>query len=267
MKAPPTHLVTGANAGIGLEVARGLARTGARVVLACRDATKAEAARDSILAGLPAAQIELLLVDLASQRSIREAAASFAASHPTLDVLVNNAAVVSDTRKETGEGVELVFATNVLAYHLLTKLLLPLLERAPAARIVNVASTMAGGLDLTDVEWKRRRYDGASAYSQSKQANRMLTWALARRQKGTKVTANAAHPGAVNTPLLHALFPGMRGRTTTKGAETLVWLATSLEAAGVSGTFWSDLRESRCSFHDEPAEEALWALCERMTGS
>ena len=267
MAAPSTYLVTGANAGIGLEVARGLARPGTRVVLACRDATKAEAARASILAGQPAAQVELVIVDLASQRSIREAAASFAASHPTLDVLVNNAAVVSDTRKETAEGVELVFATNVLAYHLLTRSLLPLLERAPAARIVNVASMMAGGLDVEDVEWKRRRYDSASAYSQSKQANRMLTWALARRLYGSKVTANAVHPGAVNTPLLHALFPGMGGRTTAKGAETILWLATSPEAAGVSGKFWSDLRESGCSFHNERAEEALWALCDRMTGS
>jgi NAD(P)-dependent dehydrogenase (short-subunit alcohol dehydrogenase family) len=263
---PPTHLVTGANAGIGLEIARGLARAGAHVVLACRNPAKAEAARRSILEAQPSARVELLIVDLASQRSIREAAASFASGHSSLDVVVNNAAAVSDTRQESVDGIELTFATNVLAYHLLSNLLRPLLERAPAARVVNVASMMAGGLDLSDVEWKRRSYNSADAYSQSKQCNRMLTWAFARRLRGTRVTANAMHPGAVDTALLHALIPGMQGRSTTKGAETAVWLSTSAETAGVSGKFWCDLRETPCRFHDKAAEEALWEMCDRMSG-
>jgi NAD(P)-dependent dehydrogenase (short-subunit alcohol dehydrogenase family) len=264
----PTHLVTGANAGIGFEIVRGLAATGAHVVMACRDLAKAEAARAVLLKDAPGASLEILHVDLASQASIRAAAASFTERHPTLDVLVNNAAAVSQTRKTTADGIELTFATNVLGYHLLTSLLRPLLERASpgGARIVNVASMMASDLDLRDVEWKRRRYDPSSAYAQSKQANRMLTWALARRLEGTGVTANAMHPGAVDTALLHALIPGMRGRSTSQGAETGIYLATSADVAGVSGRFWSDLREVPCRFRGEAEEEALWTLCDRMTG-
>jgi NAD(P)-dependent dehydrogenase (short-subunit alcohol dehydrogenase family) len=209
---------------------------------------------------------ELLVVDFASQKSIRAAAAAFAKSHDTLDVLVNNAAVVSETRRESADGIELTLATNVLGYHLFTKLLRPLLDHAPAGRVVNVASMMAYDLDLTDVEWRKRRYTQASAYAQTKQANRMLTWALSRRLAGTRVTANAMHPGAVATPLLHALAPGLQGRTTAKGAETAIWLATSPEMAGVTGRFWSDMHETRCGFRDDAQEDALWDLCERMTG-
>jgi len=261
----PTHLVTGASAGIGLEVARGLALSGAHVVLACRDRAKGEAAIAALLEAHPDASLELALVDLSSQRSIRAAAAAVALAHPALDVLVNNAAVVCKARQESVDGIELTWATNVLGYHLWTALLRPSLEAAPAARVVNVASMMAYDLDLADVEWKRRRYDASSAYAQSKQANRMWTWALARRLAGTRVTANAMHPGAVATPLLHALAPGMSGRTTAKGAETAIWLATSPEVAGVTGRFWSDRRETPCSFRGLEGEEALWRLCEEMT--
>jgi len=275
MTARPTHLVTGANVGIGLAIARGLAvaEPHAHVVLVCRDRAKGEAAQRALLEGLgETAQrpsTELLIVDLSSQRSIRSAAATFAEKHSSLDVLVNNAAVAPDARQESVDGIELTWATNVLGYHLLTSLLEPLLERAAAARVVNVASMMAGGLDVTDVEWKRRRYDTSAAYAQSKQANRMLTWQLARRltRTGTRVTANALHPGAVDTRLLHALIPGMRGRTTSKGAETAVWLATSADVAGMTGRFWSDLCETPCAFHDEKAEDQLFALCERMTAA
>jgi NAD(P)-dependent dehydrogenase (short-subunit alcohol dehydrogenase family) len=270
MKPRPIHLVTGANTGIGLEIARGLAGSGAHVVLACRDARKGDAARASIDATVREASTELLVVDLASQASIRRAAAAFSKAHAALDVLVNNAAVISDSRQVTDEGIELVFATNVLGYHLLTALMRPLLEQATSGRgrVVNVASAMAYGLDVSDVEWKRRSYDVSAAYAQSKQANRMLTWALARRlaKAGSRVTANAMHPGPVDTPLLHALLPGMKGRTTAKGAETAVWLATSADVEGTTGRFWGDLREMPCSFRDEAREDALWSLCDRMCG-
>jgi len=260
-----THLVTGANAGIGLEIARGLVRAGVHVVMACRSREKATASRAALLAESPASTIDIVDVDLSSQASIRAAAEVFAKEHASLDGLVNNAGVVNKTRRESPDGIELTFATNVLGYHLLASLLRPLLERAPSARIVNVASAMAYDLDLEDIEWKRRPYDASSAYAASKQANRMLTWALARRLEGTRVTANAMHPGPVTTPLLHALAPGMRGRTTAQGAETAVWLATSPDVAGVSGRFWSDLHEVPCKYRDTESEERLWAVCERLT--
>jgi NAD(P)-dependent dehydrogenase (short-subunit alcohol dehydrogenase family) len=258
-------LVTGANAGIGFEIAKGLARTGASLLLACRDPSKGEAARSLIAAETRNPAVALLIVDLASQRSIRAAAREFAEKHSTLDVLVNNAGVGLRSRQESPDGIELTLATNVLGYHLLTALLLDPLRRAEAARIVNVASTYAFGLDLEDVEFRRRPYEPVTAYTQSKQANRMLTWALARRLEGTSVTANAMAPGAVDTALLHTLAPGSSGRTPAQGADTAIWLATSPEVAGVSGRFWFDRRERRCEFRSVDQEEALWALCDRMT--
>jgi NAD(P)-dependent dehydrogenase (short-subunit alcohol dehydrogenase family) len=259
-------LVTGANTGIGFEVARGLARCGFRVVLVCRDRAKGEAARNTIASETRDPEVEVLVVDLASQSSIRSAAQEFSRKHDVLDVLVNNAGMSSPTRRESPEGIELTFATNVLGYHLLTGQLLELLRRAPAARVINTASMMAYGLDLDDVNFKRRRYDASTAYAQSKQANRMLTWALARRLEGTSVTANALHPGVVNTALLRSFAPGYSGITPAEGADTAIWLATSPEVAGVSGRLWVRRRETPCEFRGRENEEALWALCERMTG-
>jgi NAD(P)-dependent dehydrogenase (short-subunit alcohol dehydrogenase family) len=263
----PLCLVTGANTGIGLEIARGLARKGSRVVLACRDQAKGEDARNTIASETRNSDIELLIVDLASQQSIRSAVQEFSRKHDALDVLVNNAGTSALKRRESPDGVELTFATNVLGYHLLTGQLLELLRRAPAARVVNIASMMAYGLDLNDVNFKRRRYDASTAYAQSKQADRMLTWALARRLEGTSVTANALHPGVVNTALLRALAPGFSGITPAEGADTAIWLATSPEVAGVSGRLWVKRRETPCEFRGRENEEALWSLCDRMTES
>jgi NAD(P)-dependent dehydrogenase (short-subunit alcohol dehydrogenase family) len=264
--ARPLCLVTGANTGIGFEIARGLARTGARVVLACRNHAKGEAARSIIASEFKNTNTELLVVDLASQQSIRAATREFSEKYDSLDVLVNNAATSSPTRQVSPEGIELTFATNVLGYHLLTALLLESLKRAPAARIVNLASMMAYGLDPTDIQFAKRPYNGATAYAQSKQANRILTWALARRLAGTNVTANAMSPGAVDTPLLHAMAPGIAGRTPAQGADTAIWLATSPELSGVNGRFYSDRHEHPCEFRDPATEDALWSLCDRLCG-
>ena len=261
----PLCLVTGATAGIGFEIVRGLARGGRRVVLACRDQVKGEAARKSISEEIRDADIELLIVDLASQSSIRSSAQSFSQKHDVLDVLINNAGTSSSERQESPDGIELTFATNALAYHLLTAQLLGLLRHAAAARVINTASMMAYGLELDDVNFTRRRYDASAAYAQSKQADRMLTWALARRLDGTSVTANALHPGVVNTSLLRALAPGLSGTTPAEGANTAVWLATSPEVAGVSGRLWVKRQETPCKFRGEDNEEALWSLCDQMT--
>jgi NAD(P)-dependent dehydrogenase (short-subunit alcohol dehydrogenase family) len=260
------YLVTGANAGIGLEIARGLAKTAGQpsVVLGCRDRLKGEAARARIEAETGNSNLEVLVVDLASHKSIRRAAEEFSRTHSALDALVNNAGMSSPTRQESLDGIELTFATNVMGYFLLTNLLLDTLKRAPAARLVNMASEMAYGLDLDDVEFKKRTYNASTAYAQSKQADRMLTWAYARRLEGTTVSANSMSPGAVSTPLLHALAPGMKGRTTEKGAETAVWLATSTDVAGLSNRLWFDKAERVCKFHHPENEEKLWKICEDL---
>jgi NAD(P)-dependent dehydrogenase (short-subunit alcohol dehydrogenase family) len=241
--------------------------------MACRDAERGEAARAEIARDTGNPNLEVMSVDLASQRSIREFARAFAARHPSLHVLVNNAGIWSQRRREGPDGIELVWATNMLGYFLLTSLLLDVLKKGAPARIVNVASRLARDLDLEDVEFERRPYSGVSAYAQSKQANRMWTWALARRLLGSGVTANALHPGGVNTALfakgggplslIASLYMKLAGRSARDGADTGVWLAASREVEGVSGKFWADRRERHCPFRG--AEERLFELCERMT--
>ena len=267
MTERPLYLVTGANAGIGFEIARGIAKAKGHpgVILGCRDRGKGEAARARIEAETGNPNLEVLVMDLADQKSIRQADGEFYKKHSALDALVNNAGMSSPTREESVDGIELTFATNVLGYFLLTNLLLDALKRAPAGRLVNVASEMAYGLDLDDIEFRKRTYNASTAYAQSKQADRMLTWAYARRLEGTTVTANSMSPGAVSTPLLHALAPGMKGRTTEKGAETAVWLATSPELEGLTNRLWFDKAERACKFHNPEQEEKLWKICEELT--
>jgi NAD(P)-dependent dehydrogenase (short-subunit alcohol dehydrogenase family) len=270
-----TCLVTGANAGIGKAVARQLARLGARVVMACRNAEKGEAARREIEGATGNHDVEVMTVDLSSRRSIDAFAESFAKRHPALHVLVNNAGVWLEKRQESADRIEMTWATNVLGYFHLTDRLLPVLKAAPAARVVNVASQLAGNLDLADVEFKRRAYRGRTAYAQSKQADRMLTWALARRLDGTTVTANALHPGFVSTELFGKAggIMGVAGWASAKlwarkpdeGADTAAWLAAAPEVEGRNGLFWIERQERRCRFRDPNAEEALWKLCLEMT--
>jgi NAD(P)-dependent dehydrogenase (short-subunit alcohol dehydrogenase family) len=269
-----TCLVTGASAGIGLATARELARLGARVVMAARDPEKGERARRSVM-GATGRGVEMAVVDLARQESIRAFARDFCARHPRLDVLVNNAGIWSESRRVSPDGIELTWATNVLGYFLATELLLPPLRAAGKARVVNVASQLAGDLDLHDVQFERRPWSGRMAYAQSKQADRMLTWALARRLAGTGVAANAMHPGFVATEifgkggglvsLAASLWSKLRAKRPEEGADTVVWLAASPEVDGRSGLFWISREERRCRFRDEPAEEALWSLCRDMS--
>ena len=271
-----TALVTGASDGIGKEVARGLAGMGARVVLACRNAEKGEAARAEIAASSGNPDVHLQLVDFSVQASVRAFADKVVAAHPRLDVLVNNAGLWSDERRLTPDGHELTWAVNALGYFLTTGLLLGLLRAAETGRIVNVASELAGDLDLSDLSFERRRWGGVTAYSQSKQANRMWTWALARRLGPTQVTANAMHPGGVSTGIFRkggglrgwaaGAVTSVVGRTPAQGADTVLWLASSPEIASVSGRFFVDRKERACRFRDEAAEERLWSVCEAMTG-
>ena len=269
-------MVTGASSGIGRATAHELARLGARVVMAVRNPEKGEKVRRVIAKATGNAEVEIATVDLARGQSIRAFVRELAARHPKLDVLVNNAGIWSDRRRIGPDGIELTWATNMLGYSLTTDLFLPQLRAAGGGRVVNVASRYAGGLDLGDVQFERRPWAGKSAYAQSKQANRMWTWALARRLEGTGVTANALHPGFVSTEifgkgggplgLVLSLIAKLRARRPTEGADTVVWLAASPEVAGRSGLFWVDRHEHSCRFRDKTEEEELWRLCERMSG-
>jgi NAD(P)-dependent dehydrogenase (short-subunit alcohol dehydrogenase family) len=203
---------------------------------------------------------------------VRRFAAHFTKRFPKLHVLVNCAGVYGGTRETTVDGIERTWATNVLGYFLPTVLLFDMLLASAPARIVNVVSAMAGGLDLDDVELSRRPYGGMKAYKQSKQADRMLTWAFAERLRGKGVTANAMHPGWVRTPLVRgggafALLSrvgGVFARSPTRGADTAVWLASSRAVTDDTGGYYVDRKEKHCPFRDEDSLDRLWSLCEKM---
>jgi retinol dehydrogenase 12 len=267
-------LVTGANSGMGRETARELARMGARVILACRSQQRGEAAANDIVQTTGRTSVTVMQVDLSSPASVRALADAVVERFPKLDVLVNNAAVSLGVREVTPDGFERHWATNVLCPHLLTTLLLPALEASGHGRIVTVSTVAAGGLDLADTQWERRPYKGTGAYRASKQAARMLTWALAERLRGTPVTANADSPGYVLTDLTRnvggllkvlVLLTSWRAQTPLDGADTTIWLAASPEVEGVTGKFWKNRRQVRCRFRDPMAVEQLWTLVEQQT--
>ncbi|HEY7413148.1 MAG TPA: SDR family oxidoreductase [Vicinamibacteria bacterium] len=270
-----TALVTGASSGIGRETARALCRLGATVVMAVRDAGRGEEARADVERTTGSRHLEVALCDFSSPSRVRSFAAAFRERHPALHVLVLNAGIWSARRRLSAEGVELTWATNVLGYFLTADLLLPALRAGAPSRVVVVASELARNLDLDDPQFERRPYDGLEAYAQSKQANRMWTWALARRLEGSGVTANAMHPGGVDTGIfrkggsvkgaLAGLSMKIVGKSPAEGADTVVWLASAPELEGVSGRYWIDRQEHPCRFHHQAEEERLFELCQRMT--
>ncbi len=273
-----TCLVTGATSGIGEQTALGLARLGARVLIVGRSRERGERVRRAIASRSGNSAIELLLADLASLAEVRRLADEVTARAPELHVLVNNAGVVNLSRSTTVDGYETTFAVNHLAYFLLTRRLLPLLERSAPARIVNVASDAHrfGPLDLDDLQ-SERRYRSMRVYGASKTANLLFSFELARRLEGRPITVNALHPGAVGTRL--GQNNGWIGRVATgllrpffltpeQGAETSLYLATAPELAGVSGRYYAKKREREPAPHarDAIAAKRLWEESERMVG-
>lgn len=266
-------VVTGATSGIGKQVAARLASLGAQVVLACRDRERGMQVAADINATTARQGAAVMTVDTADQRSIRAFADHYGDTYGPLDVLVNNAGVLLPTRTTSIDDIELTFATNVLGYHLVTTELLDALQAGAPARVVNVASTFAFDIDLDDLQFERRPYDGMSAYAQSKACDRMLTWAFARRLEAASVTVNAMAPGLVLETGLYDRLPEeakrdlaqYETRSLAEGAETAVWLASSPELGGVTGKFFEQRREIPCQFRDENAEERLWRTCEQLT--
>jgi retinol dehydrogenase 14 len=279
--APPmtgkTVLITGATSGVGKATAMGLANMGARVVMVGRDRGRGEAAMADIKERSGNASVGLMLADVSSQKEIRRLADEFRGAYPRLDVLINNAGVFRSERITTADGIEATFAVNHLAYFLLTNLLLDRLKASAPSRIVNVASAdhSNGAIDFDDLQGEKG-YGGAKAYSQSKLANVLFTYELARRLQGTGVTANCLHPGVVGTNLgsgvsgafgfvVRALRPLMK--SPEKGAETSIYLASSPEVEGVSGGYFVKKAEARSSkaSHDERLATRLWEASAELT--
>ncbi|HEV8714921.1 MAG TPA: SDR family oxidoreductase [Candidatus Binatia bacterium] len=271
-------VVTGASSGIGKAAARELARTGATIVLVCRNAQRAEAARAGIRTATGNETLDVLLADLSSQAEIRRLARELLARYPQIHVLINNAGVLNRQRTTTVDGIETVFAVNHLAYFLLTHLLLERLIISEDARIINVASAAHywGNLDFNDLQ-NVRRYRALQVYGQSKLCNILFTRELARRIVGTGVTVNCLHPGGVATGLgwnngwwavliAKALQPFFR--TPEQGADSVVYLATAPAAAAVSGKYFYNRREIQPSpaAQDDEAAKQLWQISAELTG-
>ncbi len=271
-------MITGASSGIGRETALGLARLGATLVLVCRDRGRGQDTVADIRRLTGNEDVSLLLADLSSQASIRRLAAEFLESRRPWHVLVNNAGVVNVKRTLTIDGIETVFAVNHLAYFLLTHLLLDRLQASAPARIVNVASHAHrfGTLDFDDLEGAGR-YGPMRRYGQSKLANILFTYELARRLDPERVTVNCLHPGAVATGLgknnggwARVITSMLRPffRTPAQGAETSIHLAAAPELDGITGQYFVDCKPAASSAqsHDTAAARRLWDISARMTG-
>jgi NAD(P)-dependent dehydrogenase (short-subunit alcohol dehydrogenase family) len=274
-----TCIVTGATSGIGRSTALALARQGATLALVCRDAGRAEATVRAIRDETGSTAVSVFLADLSSQAAIRSVADALLSHCARIDLLVNNAGVVNLQRRVTEDGIEEVFAVNHLAYFLLTHLLLARLRESAPARIVNVGSDghkLVKGIRFDDVGFSDG-YRTMRVYGQSKLANLLFTYELARRLEGSGVTVNCVHPGAVATALgknngtvatwlIRALAPFFR--TPDKGAATTLHVATSPALEGVGGRYFANCRETRSSpaSHDRDAAQRLWDLSANLTG-
>ena len=274
-----TCIVTGANSGIGKETAMLLAKHGARVIMVCRDRQRGESARREIVAKSENSHIELMLADFSSQQSIFRLAEQINANYNRLDVLINNAGLIMDAHRLTEDGIETTFAVNHLGYFLLTLQLLDLLKASAPARIINVASRAHRRVttNFETLEMDEKSFKPMAAYARSKLANILFTYELARRLRGTGVTANCLHPGVVATNFGHT---GSRAFYTLftiakplllsakKAAQTPFFLAISDEVEGVTGKYFVGKKQVASSPHsyDHELQKQLWQRSLQLTG-
>ncbi|MBI4495083.1 MAG: SDR family oxidoreductase [Chloroflexi bacterium] len=276
-------MVTGATSGMGQVTARALAQQGATVVVVGRSPEKGTTVVDEIKRDTGNISVEFMLADLSSQQAIRQLAQQFLGRYQRLHVLVNNAGALFLRRQESAEGIEMTFALNHLGYFLLTHVLLDTLRASAPSRIINVSSYghKQGRMRFDDLQGKQR-YRGIEAYRQSKLANVLFTYELARRLDGSGVTANAVNPGLVATSfglnnipfrnawVMNALrrLYGLVAISAEQGAETAIYLASSAEVEGVTGRYFQKLQSvpSSGESYDVEAAARLWQVSAEMTG-
>ena len=268
-----TVLVTGGTGGIGKATAAGLAALGARVGVTGRDLTRSRAAAAEIAATSGNPAVDAFAADMSSQTQVRRLAREVLDTYPRLDVLVNNVGGFWASRRVTADGLEHTFALNHLAGFLLTDLLLDRLKASAPARIVTVSSGAhtSGTMNFDDLQ-RANGYSASRAYNQSKLANVMFTYQLARRLNGSGVTATVLHPGAVRTrfaaedpsPMWKVFLPLMRLflKAPAKGAATSIYLASSPQVEGVTGTYFANSKPktSSTASYDETAAARLWRI-------
>ncbi|MBA3258251.1 MAG: SDR family oxidoreductase [Gemmatimonadales bacterium] len=271
-------VITGATRGIGRATAEELGRAGATLVLVCRRRADGEEVAAAIARGGAGPAPSVVEADLSSQAAVRAAAGEIRSRHDRLHVLVNNAGLIPRAREVTVDGIEMQLAVNHLAPFLLTGMLLDRLRASAPSRVVTVSSTTHHGteVDFSDLE-SERGYDPTEVYAVTKLLNLLFTYELARWLRGSGVTANALHPGAVATrlladymkvPLIGPALARTFGASPEQGADTVVYLAAAPEVAGVTGKYFTNRRETRSSLasYDESTARRLWEVSERLTG-
>jgi NAD(P)-dependent dehydrogenase (short-subunit alcohol dehydrogenase family) len=273
-----TYLITGATDGIGKATAAQLARLGGSIVVVGRSHAEAEHAVADIRSSGPNSRVDFLVADLSSQDQVRMVAREVKHRFAQLNVLINNAGVITPERELSVDGIEMQFAVNYLAGFLLTNLLLDTLVLNAPARIVNVASMvhLRGRIHFEDLGLERS-YSPRKAYAQSKLGNVLFTYALARRLQDKAITVNCVHPGMVNTHLQREYMRGIPLRSVAslfavspgKGADTIVYLSSSREVGGVTGQYFVDRRARRSSLlsRDVELQERLWSVSAQMVGN
>ena len=273
-----TVLVTGATSGIGRATALGLARLGAQVAIVGRDQARTHRVATEI-ATTSGGRVEAFVADLSSQAQVRRLAGEILGVLPRIDVLVNNVGGYWSTRHTTADGLERTFALNHLAPFLLTHLLLGRLQNSAPARVVTVASHAhtTARIDFDDLQGARS-YSGARAYNQSKLANVLFTYELARRLQATAVTANALHPGVVRTAfgaedpagIQRLLVPFLRPfmKAPAQGAATSIHLASAPDLEHVTGRYFANRKPKRSATrsYDEAAAARLWQVSADLVG-
>ena len=272
-------LVTGASSGLGLAAAEAFARLGASVWLVVRSAERGKRARARIIEQSGRGHVHVGLCDVSDLESVRQFAGRFRHQVSRLDVLVNNAGVMTEARELSADGIELTLATNVVGPFLLTNLLLPMLRESAPARIINVSS---GGmytqrLRVDDLQSERGDFDGPKVYARTKRAEVILTELWAEQLAGTGVVVHSMHPGWADTPGVRSSLPGFYRvtrpllRTPAEGADTIVWLGAAAEPGRSSGRFWHDRRPRpthrlRGTRETRQERERLLAECVRLSG-
>lgn len=274
-----TVVITGPTSGLGREAAGSLARMGARLVLVGRDAAKLERTSADLRTEMPGATTAVVVADMSSLTSVREAAALILATEPRIDVVIDNAGGIFASREETSDGLERTFATMVAGPFVLVTRLLPRLLESPDPRLVAVTSggQYTQSLPLHDLGYREGSYDGPRAYARAKRAQVALVREWSRRFRDRGLAANAMHPGWADTPGLAASLPGFRElmggglRTAAEGVDTILWLAAAPEARRLNGQLVLD-RRSR-PFDRVPVtrlravdRRALWDAVLALTG-
>ncbi len=274
-----TVVITGATSGIGEVAAEELARMGARIVVVARSPFRADVIMGRLAIANADAKHTVYIADLSRISEMKRVAGEIAAAEPKIDVLINNAGAINSVRETTPDGLELTFATNHLAYFVLTNLLLDRLKATPGARIVSVASDAhkSGKLDFDDLQ-SAKSYASFRTYGTSKLCNILFTRELARRLEGTGVTANCLHPGFVITRFGDnndgflgwgfGIAKKFAAISPEEGAKTIVYLASSPEAAGKSGGYYykcAPLAPTAAAQNDADAKR-LWDVSAKLAG-